>query len=108
MASHLQDSRGGFRKCDTERNRPGVHDAARVIGLPERAFTAALTALQLAGQSRAGLDEARRTVTPASGCPPKLCDLPVAWLLVIQVARDQIARTLRATVGSSAATRRAW
>jgi hypothetical protein len=34
-----------------------------VIGLPETAFTAALTAPQLAGQSRVGLDEARRTVT---------------------------------------------
>ena len=36
---------------------------ARAIGLPETAFTAALTAPHLAGQSRVGLDEARRTVT---------------------------------------------
>jgi hypothetical protein len=36
---------------------------ARAIGLPETAFTAALTAPHLAGQSRTGLDEARRTVT---------------------------------------------
>ena len=112
MTSHLQDSRGGFRKCDTERNQPGMHDAARATGEPaagswmkgrrdtvavvrrtlgrqityaaipvecpppvhqaglawatgppETAFTAALTVLQPVGQSRAGLDEARRTVT---------------------------------------------
>ena len=45
--------------------RPPVHQAglARAIGLPETAFTAALAAPQLVGQSRAGLDEARRTVT---------------------------------------------
>src|SRR6266702_2448308 len=45
--------------------RPPVHQAglARATGLPETAFTAALTAPQLVGQSRAGLGEARRTVT---------------------------------------------
>jgi hypothetical protein len=49
--------------------RPGVWPrVARrafvgAIGLPETAFTAALSAPQLAGQSRAGLDKARRTVT---------------------------------------------
>jgi len=44
---------------------PPVHQAvlARAIGLPETAFTAALAAPQLVGQSRAGLDEACRTVT---------------------------------------------
>jgi hypothetical protein len=59
-------------KSPTPPSRPGVRARfarrafARAIGLPETAFAAALTASQLAGQPRAGLDEAHRTVTHAA------------------------------------------